>query len=499
MISVQRSQAPVVRPRRLAHLLVFTPSVPESIAFYSCNLGLRISDRSGDGICFMHGIHGSDHHLIAFVKSSAPGLHHCFWDVSDINQIGMGAMQMADKGYSRGWGLGRHVLGSNYFHYVRDPWGSYSEYSADIDYIPLDHDWRRGTIRPRIRSICGGPRSPRISCIITRRMPAPATPRVAAPTDGYRRQYQEDQGKILAVTALPTASGAAPSMASSRAPGRFSKPFVGGATMARGPRNETPSLPDRGVMTPMRSSVTKLFRLRGGFQPDEHEGGKVMLKRSIATVLIGGKVLALGAMMSSTALAQSGEVIEGNTTVVETPSGSTVIVPGVAAEPSTPLGAVTEPGYPLLEQLDNDEEIARTLISQGFTDVHILREGPILTVNAQRGGQPIELVYSIANGSLISVDGVELRPAPDETGNGDSTTAATEDGTDPGDGADDNGGDETGDGTGGEGDGGTGDDAGSDGSDGSDGETGGADGGDSGSDGGSDGGEGEGDSGESNG
>jgi len=25
-----------------------------------------------------------------------------------------------------GWGLGRHVMGSNYCHYVRDPWGSYA-------------------------------------------------------------------------------------------------------------------------------------------------------------------------------------------------------------------------------------------------------------------------------------------------------------------------------------------------------------------------------------
>lgn len=144
MGSMQRSKAPPVRPKRLAHLLVFTPSVPESLEFYSRNLGLRLSDRSGDGICFMHGIHGSDHHLIAFAKSSAPGLHHCSWDVGGVNEIGLGAAQMADKGYQKGWGLGRHVLGSNYFHYVKDPWGSYSEYSADIDYIPVDHDWNAG-------------------------------------------------------------------------------------------------------------------------------------------------------------------------------------------------------------------------------------------------------------------------------------------------------------------------------------------------------------------
>lgn len=160
MGSMQRSKAPQVRPRRLAHLLVFTPSVPDSIAFYARNLGLRLSDRSGDGICFMHGIHGSDHHLIAFAKSSAPGLHHCSWDVGGINEIGIGAMQMADKGYQKGWGLGRHVLGSNYFHYVKDPWGSYSEYSADIDYIPVDHDWDAGDYPPEDSIYLWGPEIP---------------------------------------------------------------------------------------------------------------------------------------------------------------------------------------------------------------------------------------------------------------------------------------------------------------------------------------------------
>jgi catechol 2,3-dioxygenase-like lactoylglutathione lyase family enzyme len=137
-----RSRVHVVRPRRLAHILVFTRDIPQAIKFYGEVLGLRLSDRSGDMIAFMHGIHGSDHHMIAFVKSEGPGLHHLSWDVPSINDIGIGAMQMADQGFSAGWGLGRHVLGSNYFHYVRDPWGSYAEYSSDIDYVPVDHDWK---------------------------------------------------------------------------------------------------------------------------------------------------------------------------------------------------------------------------------------------------------------------------------------------------------------------------------------------------------------------
>ncbi len=152
-----RSKAPTVRPTRLAHVLLFTPDIPKAIEFYSRALGLRLSDRSGDGICFMHGIHGSDHHLLAFAKSPAPGLHHCSWDMGGINEIGKGAMQMADKGYARGWGMGRHVLGSNYFHYVRDPWGSYSEYSADIDYIPHDCDWQAGDFPPEDSIYLWGP------------------------------------------------------------------------------------------------------------------------------------------------------------------------------------------------------------------------------------------------------------------------------------------------------------------------------------------------------
>lgn len=155
-----RSRAPFVQPERLAHVLAFTADVPQAVDFYGRLLGLRMSDRSGDGICFMHGIHGSDHHLVAFAKSSAPGLHHCSWDVASIDAIGRGAMQMADRGFSQGWGLGRHVLGSNYFHYVRDPWGSFSEYSSDIDYIPANCDWNGGDHPPEDSFYLWGPAPP---------------------------------------------------------------------------------------------------------------------------------------------------------------------------------------------------------------------------------------------------------------------------------------------------------------------------------------------------
>ena len=139
-----RQQTAAARPRRFSHMAIYARDPRRSARFYAQALGLRISDCAADIIAFCHGIHGSDHHMIAFVKSDGPGLHHSSWDMGSVDNIGLGAMQMAGAGFERGWGVGRHVLGSNYFHYVRDPWGSYAEYSADMDYVPVDATWDAG-------------------------------------------------------------------------------------------------------------------------------------------------------------------------------------------------------------------------------------------------------------------------------------------------------------------------------------------------------------------
>lgn len=155
-----RSRAGPARPRRLSHILLFTPDVMRSVRFYADALGLRLSDHSGDIIAFMHGAHASDHHMVAFAKSDGPGLHHSSWDVASIDDVGLGMQQMADRGYAHGWGVGRHVIGSNYFRYVRDPWGSFAEYSADIDFIPHDIDWKAGDHAPEDSFYVWGPPVP---------------------------------------------------------------------------------------------------------------------------------------------------------------------------------------------------------------------------------------------------------------------------------------------------------------------------------------------------
>lgn len=155
-----RSTVGRVHPRRLSHVLIFVRDVDRSIGFYRDALGLRLSDVVPGFVAFMYGVHGSDHHLIAFAKSDAPGLHHCSWAVDSIHDIGQGAEYMAGNGFIEGWGLGRHALGSNYFHYVRDPWGSYAEYSGGFDYIGADQAWEGAIQTPENGFYLWGPAPP---------------------------------------------------------------------------------------------------------------------------------------------------------------------------------------------------------------------------------------------------------------------------------------------------------------------------------------------------
>ncbi|MGD9942865.1 MAG: VOC family protein [Burkholderiaceae bacterium] len=156
-----RSKVQQVRPLYLSHLLMFSADVVQATRFYVDVLGLRVSDTSGDVIAFIHSPHGSDHHLVALAKSGGPGLHHTSWCVPSIDAVGMGMEQMSAAGYTEGWGVGRHVLGSNYFRYVRDPWGSYAEYSYDIDFIAQGAQWPTADYAPEDALYVWGPAVPK--------------------------------------------------------------------------------------------------------------------------------------------------------------------------------------------------------------------------------------------------------------------------------------------------------------------------------------------------
>ncbi|HUZ75430.1 MAG TPA: VOC family protein [Stellaceae bacterium] len=131
-----------VRPTRLGHVLLHTPDLERMIAFYTAVLGLHVTDTVPGLIAFMHLPAGGDHHVVALLHNARPGFHHASFEVDSPDEIGLGAQTVLGAGYRNGWGFGRHVLGSNFFHYLRDPWMSLAEYFCDIDQIPGDGSWR---------------------------------------------------------------------------------------------------------------------------------------------------------------------------------------------------------------------------------------------------------------------------------------------------------------------------------------------------------------------
>jgi len=130
-----------VRPNRLGHLLMFTPDWEKSQTFFEQTLGLITTDRAAGKTAFMSGGRGvRDHHCFGLINGTHRGFQHGSFQVDSIDDIGFGALQMAQAGYTEGFGVGRHALASNLFFYVRDPWGSWVEYYADMDKI--DDTWQ---------------------------------------------------------------------------------------------------------------------------------------------------------------------------------------------------------------------------------------------------------------------------------------------------------------------------------------------------------------------
>ena len=123
------------KPLRLGHILLFSPDVDASVRFVTEALGMGLADRSEDVIAFCCARKDSDHHVVAFAKSPGIGFHHASFQVADPDEVGRGGRALHDRSGRGDWGFGRHTIGSNFFHYIQDPWGSWFEYFSDMDHI----------------------------------------------------------------------------------------------------------------------------------------------------------------------------------------------------------------------------------------------------------------------------------------------------------------------------------------------------------------------------
>jgi len=132
-----------VRPRKLGHVVLGSTDREASQKFFTHGLGFKVSDEVSDIAAFMRC--STDHHNVLVQQSPVAFLHHTSWQVNDVDEVGRGASAMLAADPSRHtWGLGRHYIGSNFFWYLKDPAGNFSEYYSDLDCIVDDALWKPG-------------------------------------------------------------------------------------------------------------------------------------------------------------------------------------------------------------------------------------------------------------------------------------------------------------------------------------------------------------------
>jgi catechol 2,3-dioxygenase-like lactoylglutathione lyase family enzyme len=130
-----------VRPSNLTHVVYGTPDQPATLAFFTDVVGFEISDQVPGVIAFTRC--GAVHHNLAIQAAPVAFPHHIAFEVDDVDDVVRGGQAMVDADPDRHmWGVGRHAIGSNWFWYLREPGGTYVEYTSDIDRISAQDLYR---------------------------------------------------------------------------------------------------------------------------------------------------------------------------------------------------------------------------------------------------------------------------------------------------------------------------------------------------------------------
>jgi len=135
---------------RLGHFVLRVSNHDVSVAWFRERFGLLPTDYlcvPGDSTKVIgtflrcdRGLEFVDHHSMLIVEAKETGVHHCSFEVQDVDAI-MGAHDyLKSRGYRLDCGVGRHLIGSQIFDYWRDPFGFRVEHYTDGDVI--NHEYK---------------------------------------------------------------------------------------------------------------------------------------------------------------------------------------------------------------------------------------------------------------------------------------------------------------------------------------------------------------------
>ncbi|MFF7968096.1 VOC family protein [Streptomyces sp. NPDC007903] len=149
--ATQRPPREPSRIQRLGHVVLETRVFMRALNWYLDTLGMIVSDflfldgqrGRGPTMAFIRCDQGGlpvDHHTLALHLGPGAGYVHSAYQVTDLDAIAAGGEYLAERGYRRSWGIGRHIQGSQIFDYWRDPDRFMLEHFADGDLFSCDLD-----------------------------------------------------------------------------------------------------------------------------------------------------------------------------------------------------------------------------------------------------------------------------------------------------------------------------------------------------------------------
>jgi hypothetical protein len=142
--ATQRPLRAPARVQRLGHVVLQSTRYLQALNWYLDNLGMIVSDflyfpgqrDRGPAMSFIRcdrGATPADHHTLAMALGPANRYVHSAYQVADLDALAAGGEYLAERGYFRSWGIGRHIQGSQLFDYWRDPDGFLVEHFTDGD------------------------------------------------------------------------------------------------------------------------------------------------------------------------------------------------------------------------------------------------------------------------------------------------------------------------------------------------------------------------------
>ncbi|MCR9137432.1 MAG: VOC family protein [Alphaproteobacteria bacterium] len=155
-------------PVKVSHVVLNTPDLQRTEAFYTDTLGFRLSDYYVDQMSFLRC--STDHHSIGLFKNAHASANHVAFEMPDIDGFMRGIGRLKQMGQVPSWGPGRHGPGNNPFAYFVSPSGFVIEFTTELQQIDeathVAQEWPWGDPEKSDRWMTAGPPTPAMRAVM---------------------------------------------------------------------------------------------------------------------------------------------------------------------------------------------------------------------------------------------------------------------------------------------------------------------------------------------